>query len=34
VEPTPLSPEAFDKLLRSDYDTMARVVKTSGARVD
>lgn len=34
VEPTPLSPEAFDKLLRSDYDTMARVVKTAGARID
>ncbi len=34
VEPTPLSPEAFDKLVRSDYEAMARVVKTSGARVD
>ena len=34
VEPTPLSPEAFDRLLRSDYDTMARVVKTAGARID
>ncbi len=32
VEPMPLAPEAFDRLLRADYETVAKVVKASGAR--
>src|SRR5438552_4684782 len=31
VEPRPLSPEAFDRLIREDYDDMARVVKAVGS---
>lgn len=34
VEPATMAPEAFDALLRSDFDAMARVVKTSGAKID
>jgi tripartite-type tricarboxylate transporter receptor subunit TctC len=34
IEPQALSPEAFDALLRADFDRMARVVKASGARVE
>ena len=34
IEPQALSPEAFDALLRADFDKMARVVKASGARVE
>jgi len=34
IEPQALSPEAFDVLLRADFDKMARVVKASGARVE
>jgi len=30
VEPRPLSPEAFEKLIREDYQDMARVVKAVG----
>jgi tripartite-type tricarboxylate transporter receptor subunit TctC len=30
VEPRPLSPEAFGKLIRDDYETMAKVVKIVG----
>src|SRR6266700_2249467 len=30
VEPRPLSPEAFERLIREDYDDMARVVKAVG----
>ena len=30
VEPRPLSPEAFAKLVADDYNTMAKVVKTVG----
>jgi tripartite-type tricarboxylate transporter receptor subunit TctC len=30
VEPRPLSPEAFDKLLREDYADMVKLVKTVG----
>jgi tripartite-type tricarboxylate transporter receptor subunit TctC len=34
IEPQALSPEAFDALLRADFEKMARVVKASGARVE
>ena len=34
VEPRPLSPDAFNALLREDFAKMARVVKISGARID
>ena len=34
IEPQALTPEAFDALLRADFDRMARVVKASGARVE
>jgi tripartite-type tricarboxylate transporter receptor subunit TctC len=34
IEPQALSPEAFDALLRADFDKMARVVRASGARVE
>ena len=30
VEPRPLSPEAFERLVRDDYEAMARVVKAVG----
>jgi tripartite-type tricarboxylate transporter receptor subunit TctC len=30
VEPRPLSPEAFAKLVREDYEAMAKVVKAVG----
>ena len=30
VEPRPLSPEAFDRLIREDYEDMAKVVKAVG----
>jgi tripartite-type tricarboxylate transporter receptor subunit TctC len=30
VEPRPLSPEAFGKLVRDDYEAMAKVVKAVG----
>jgi tripartite-type tricarboxylate transporter receptor subunit TctC len=30
VEPRPLSPEAFDRLIRGDYENMAKVVKAAG----
>jgi tripartite-type tricarboxylate transporter receptor subunit TctC len=30
VEPEPLSPEAFERLIRKDYDDMAKVVKAVG----
>lgn len=31
---TPTTPEAFDRLIRRDYDKYGRIVKISGARVD
>ena len=34
VEPRALSPEAFGKLLQSDFARMERVVKAAGARID
>jgi tripartite-type tricarboxylate transporter receptor subunit TctC len=34
IEPRPLSPDAFNALLREDFVKMARVVKISGARID
>ena len=34
IEPQALSPEAFDALLRADFDKMARVVRASGAQVE
>ncbi len=34
IEPRPLSPDAFNALLREDFVKMARVVKSSGARID
>jgi len=30
VEPRPLTPEAFGKILQEDHDEMAKVVKTVG----
>ena len=30
VQPRPLNPEAFEKLIRDDYENMARVVKAAG----
>jgi tripartite-type tricarboxylate transporter receptor subunit TctC len=30
VEPRPLSPEAFERLIRQDYEAMAKIVKTTG----
>jgi tripartite-type tricarboxylate transporter receptor subunit TctC len=30
VEPRPLSPEAFERLIREDYEDMAKVVKAVG----
>jgi len=30
VEPRPLSPEAFEKLIREDHEDMAKVVKAVG----
>ncbi len=34
IEPQALSSEEFSRLLRADFDKMARVVKASGAQVD
>src|SRR5258705_130131 len=34
IQPQALSPEAFDALLRADFDKMARIVKASGARIE
>ena len=34
IEPQALSPEAFDALLRADFEKMAQVVKASGAQVE
>jgi len=31
VEPQPMSPDAFEKLIRSDYEEMAKVVKAVGS---
>ena len=31
VEPRPLSPEAFERLIREDYEDMAKLVKTVGS---
>jgi len=32
IEPLALSPEAFEKLLRADYERLSRIVKLSGAK--
>jgi len=34
LDPMPMSPEEFAKLLKSDYDKLGDVVRISGARVD
>ncbi|MDH4188577.1 MAG: tripartite tricarboxylate transporter substrate-binding protein [Betaproteobacteria bacterium] len=34
LEPLALSPEAFDQLLRSNFDKMAKVIAVSGAKVE
>ena len=34
LDPMPMSPEEFAKLLKVDYDKYARVIKLSGARLD
>lgn len=34
LDPMPMSPEEFARLLKSDYDMLREVVKISGARVD
>jgi tripartite-type tricarboxylate transporter receptor subunit TctC len=30
VDPRPLSPEAFERLIREDYEEMAKIVKAVG----
>ena len=34
VEPQLISPDEFDRVLRADFEAMAKVVRTSGAKVD
>jgi tripartite-type tricarboxylate transporter receptor subunit TctC len=34
LDPMPMSPEEFAKLMKSDYDLLARVVREAGARVE
>jgi tripartite-type tricarboxylate transporter receptor subunit TctC len=34
LDPMPMSPEEFGKLLKTDYDKYERVIKLSGARLD
>ncbi len=34
LDPLPLSPEEFSKLLKSDYDKYEKVIKLSGAKLD
>jgi tripartite-type tricarboxylate transporter receptor subunit TctC len=34
IEAGSMTPEAFGQLLRQDFDRMAKVVKTSGAKAD
>lgn len=34
LDPMPMTPEEFARLLKSDYDMLKEVVKISGARVD
>jgi len=34
LDPMPLSPEAFARFLKSDYNMLREVVKISGAGVD
>ena len=34
LEPLVMSPQAFEQLLRQDYDKLARIVKLSGAKVE
>jgi tripartite-type tricarboxylate transporter receptor subunit TctC len=34
IEPQAMSSEEFNRLLRADFDKMAKVVKASGAKVD
>lgn len=31
IEPMPLTPDGFDKLLRADCERLSRIVKLSGA---
>jgi len=34
LDPLPMSPEEFAKLLKTDYDKYERVIKLSGAKLD
>jgi tripartite-type tricarboxylate transporter receptor subunit TctC len=34
IEPRAMSPDDFDKVLRSDYDRLAKIVKLSGATIE
>jgi tripartite-type tricarboxylate transporter receptor subunit TctC len=34
LDPMPMSPEEFARLLKSDYDMLGDVVKISGARIE
>ncbi|MNC92810.1 Tripartite tricarboxylate transporter family receptor [compost metagenome] len=34
LDPMPMSPEEFAKLLKADYDKYGRVIKLSGAKLD
>jgi len=34
IEPRAMSPEAFDKVLRTDYDRLSKLVKISGATIE
>ena len=34
LDPMPMSPEEFSKLLKTDYDKYEKVIKLSGAKLD
>jgi tripartite-type tricarboxylate transporter receptor subunit TctC len=34
LEPQALGPQAFEKVLREDYDKLARIVKLAGAKAE
>ena len=34
LDPMPLTPEQFARLLKSDYDKYEKVIKLSGAKID